>query len=119
MMPSTETRRELRVIAENKDHEAEEWILKRVEDQRDDPNVCFRRRGAQPASHTRQPQQADIIAAKDNRRRREVGLRRRIRRLSLENRKLKRELAEIKGSTTWGLLDTLNRLVRTSLSKIR
>jgi glycosyltransferase involved in cell wall biosynthesis len=97
-------------LESRKDHEAEEWILKRIEDQREDPEVCLRPRPGQPPPPGAQtPTSSADAGAKDGSRKRILRLRRRVRHLSLENRRLKRQLAGMRNSKTWRLLDALNR----------
>ena len=98
-------------LKEEKNHEAEEWMLKRIEDQRDDPDICFRARPARPAPVRAQPPEAARAHLREeNSRKRFLRLRRRVRHLSLENRRLTNQLAEVRGSRTWKLLDAINRL---------
>jgi hypothetical protein len=104
-------------LQRKKDHEAEEWILKRIEDQREDPDLCLRGPAGRATVPQKQPQGANAARRDDGRRKEFLKFRQQARRLFLENQDLKRQLAETRGSKTWRLLDALNRS-RKKLAKL-
>jgi hypothetical protein len=106
-------------IRREKDHEAEEWILKRIEDQREDPSVCLRSSSGRAQGVRTQPQEAGTPGAGDGSRERILRLRKQVRHLALENRRLKRQLTEMRNSKTWKLLDAINRYKTKLFARVR
>lgn len=113
---STLTEEQINFLQQKKDHAAEEWILKRIEDQREDPDLCLRGYVERAAAPQKKPRGANAARRNDGRREKLLKLRRQVRRLSLENQDLKRQLSEMRGSKAWRLLEALNRS-RTKLTK--
>lgn len=103
------TQEQKNFLEERKDHAVEEWVLQRIEDQWDNPGICFRGRRGSTSSSRWKAREVGLQRKEDTRREEFLKMRRHVRHLALQNVSLKRQLAEARSSVTWRMLDAFSK----------